>query len=206
MSNRKQSGHYHHGDLVNVLLETAGALLESKGPAGLSLREVARSAGVSHAAPYRHFRDRAALLQALAQRGFERLQRVLDRTADAARQNPEQQLVDACVACVRQAERYPELSRLMFGGLMQQAENEAGRDAARAAFGSLEKILQDGVAGGVFRQRDTQELALTVWAAMHGLAMLATAGQLAALQGNDVLALDSTVRVMATNVLYGIAP
>ena len=206
MSNRKQSGHYHHGDLVNVLLETAEALLESRGPAGLSLREVARSAGVSHAAPYRHFRDKAALLQALAQRGFERLQLAIERAADGARQNPEQQLVDAGVACVRQAVRFPELSRLMFGGVMPQAEKGASLDAAMAAFGVLEKILHDGIAAGVFRQRDAQELALTVWAAMHGLAMLTTAGQLAALQGNDASALDSTVRVVASNVLYGIAP
>ena len=204
MSDTKQSGHYHHGD--NVLLETAEAMLESRGPAGLSLREVARSAGVSHAAPYRHFRDKAALLQALAQRGFERLQRAIEQAADGARQNPEQQLVDAGVAYVCQAVHYPEMSRLMFGGVTQMSNNEASRDAAMAACDALEKILHDGIDGGVFRRRDTQELALTVWSAMHGLAMLATTDQLPASQTDGVPALENTVRAVARNVLYGIAP
>ena len=64
---------YHHGDLRRSLIQAGSKLIEEKGLAGLSLREVARVAGVSHTAPYRHFQDKADLLAAIAQVGFEQL-------------------------------------------------------------------------------------------------------------------------------------
>jgi AcrR family transcriptional regulator len=197
MKTRKPAAPYHHGDLQNALLEAAETLLERDGPAGLSLREVARAAGVSHAAPYRHFRDRTALLQALAQRGLERLRRAIEHAAAGAIQNPEQQLVEAGVAYVHQAVRHPEMSRLMFGGVQ--------RVAATAAFVALVEIIHDGVAAGAFRQRDARELALAAWTAMHGLAMLVAAGQLPVSPGDGAQTLDDTVRAVARNVMYGIA-
>jgi AcrR family transcriptional regulator len=197
MKTRKPAAQYHHGDLQNALLEAAEALLERDGPARLSLREVARAAGVSHAAPYRHYRDKAALLQALAQRGAERLQHAIERAAAQAVQNPEQQLVEAGVAYVQQAVRHPEMSRLMLGGVEQ--------GHAPAAFAALVQIIREGVASGAFRQRDAQELALAAWTAMHGLALLAAAGQLPVLTGAGAQTLDDTVRAVARNVVYGIA-
>ena len=76
---------YHHGDLRRSLIEAAEILLEARGAAGLSLRAVAKRAGVSHAAPYRHFHDKAALLDAIAQTGFERLS---ERVREAWERNP----------------------------------------------------------------------------------------------------------------------
>jgi AcrR family transcriptional regulator len=195
---------YHHGDLQNALLGAAETLLERDGQAGLSLREVARGAGVSHAAPYRHFRDKGALLQVLAQRGFERLRQAIEHAVEGARQNPEQQLVEAAVAYVREAVRHPEMSRLMFGGVLPGAASEDIKATAATAFEALAQVIREGVASGAFRQRDAQELALTAWTAMHGLAVLATAGQLPASPGGE-LSLDDTVRAVARNVVYGIA-
>ena len=81
---------YHHGELRDAVLRTAGSILEKEGLAALSLREVARRAGVSHNAPYRHFRDREELLAALAADGFERL-------ADALQSRPRRELGEAYV-------------------------------------------------------------------------------------------------------------
>ncbi|MDH3980132.1 MAG: TetR/AcrR family transcriptional regulator [Gammaproteobacteria bacterium] len=197
MKTRKPAAQYHHGDLQNALLEAAEALLERDGPARLSLREVARAAGVSHAAPYRHFRDKAALLRALSQRGAERLQLTIEDAAARAVQNPEQQLVEAGVAYVHQAVQHPEMSRLMLGDVEQ--------GHAPAAFAALVRIIREGVASGAFRQRDAEELALAAWTAMHGLALLAAAAQLPVSQGAGAQTLDDTVRAVARNVMYGIA-
>ncbi len=197
MKTRKPAAQYHHGDLQNALLEAAETLLERDGPAGLSLREVARAAGVSHAAPYRHFRDKAALLQVLAQRGFERLRHAIEHAAAGAIQNPEQQLVEAGVAYVHQAVRHPQMSRLMCGGVQHAA--------ATAAFAALVEIIRAGITSGAFRQRDAGELALAAWTAMHGLAMLVAAGQLPVSPGDGAQTLDDTVRAVARNVMYGIA-
>jgi AcrR family transcriptional regulator len=201
MSNWKPPAQYHHGDLRNVLLEAAETLLERQGPAGLSLREVARSAGVSHAAPYRHFRDKAALLQALSRRGFERLRHAIEYASAGALQNPEQQLVEAGVAYVREAARHPEMSHLMFGGVQP---GPAGA-ASQAAFDALAEIIRAGIARGAFRQRDAEELALAAWTSMHGLAMLAAGGQLPVSARDGTQTLDETVRALARNVIYGIA-
>jgi AcrR family transcriptional regulator len=196
--------HYHHGDLRNALLQAAEQLLVEQGVAGLSLRAVAKQAGVSHAAPYRHFRDKAALLRALAQSGFERLAAVMQTATDTVAYNPELKLVEAGVAYVRLAVDQPEISQLMFGGSVEPQNDEAYQQAARAAFEALVEIIREGVSTGVFRDRDLQELALVAWTAMHGMAMLMTAHLLDA--GSMGQAdLDEQVRSVARNVIYGIS-
>jgi AcrR family transcriptional regulator len=195
---------YHHGDLHNALLQAAEQLLAEQGAASLSLRAVAKQAGVSHAAPYRHFRDKAALLRALAQGGFERLAGAIEVATGNASQNPEQKLVEAGVAYVRQAVERPALTRLMFGGSVVVEDDAAYRQASTAAFEALQKIIEEGVAAGVFRARDPHELALVAWTSMHGVAMLVTAGLLDrnAFGNGDI---DDQVRSIARNVIYGLS-
>ena len=97
---------YHHGTLRAAVLSAAGKLIEKEGLAGLSIREAARRAGVSHNAPYRHFPDRDALLAALATEGFSELEKFLEgRTGRAMGE-----------AYVRFALAHPNRFRLMFGG------------------------------------------------------------------------------------------
>ena len=195
---------YHHGDLHNALLQAAEQLLAEQGVASLSLRAVAKRAGVSHAAPYRHFRDKAALLRALAQGGFERLADAIEVAAVNASQNPEQKLVEAGVAYVRQAIERPAVTQLMFGGSIAVEDDVAYRQASAAAFEALLKIIEEGVAAGVFRARDPHELALVAWTSMHGMAMLKTAGLLdRSACGNG--GIDEQVRLIARNVIYGIS-
>lgn len=95
---------YHHGDLRAAVLEAAARMLEKEGVEGVSVREAARRAAVSHNAPYRHFRDRAALLDALASRGFEQLLKEVENRTGREMAN----------AYVRFALQRPQLFRLMF--------------------------------------------------------------------------------------------
>ena len=195
---------YHHGDLGNALIQAAGRVLVEKGSAGLSLREVAKAAGVSHAAPYRHFRDKAALIRALAQSGFERLAAAIDAAASSKLHNPEQKLIEAGVAYVRLAVENPELTQLMFAGVLESEDDRAYQSASTAAYESLLVIIKEGIERGTFRQRAPQELALVAWTSMHGMAMLAAARQFDSESG-DAPALDELVRTVARNVIYGLS-
>src|SRR3954471_18996684 len=105
---------YHHGNLRFELLDAAERTLATRGAGDLSLRELARDVGVSHAAPRRHFRDKQALLDALAQNGFERLGRELDRALARADGGFPARLAAFAQAYVRFATRNGALLELMF--------------------------------------------------------------------------------------------
>jgi AcrR family transcriptional regulator len=155
---------YHHGNLRTALLRSAGQALEKEGVAGLSLRDAARRAGVSHNAPYRHFADRDALLAALAAEGYERLAEMLQKAS--AREMGE--------AYVRFALENPERFRLMFGLL--------GRDPGlREAAGRTHALLVSAM-GAV---PNPELAAAAAWSLVHGLAHLVLDGQLAPVRGRD---------------------
>src|SRR5471032_759222 len=105
---------YHHGDLRASLLAAAAAWLDERGAESLTLRELARAAGVSHAAPYHHFAGRDELLAGVAEHAFDRLGDALARAAAQAA-NPGQALLDIGEAYVREAVAHPAQFRLMFG-------------------------------------------------------------------------------------------
>lgn len=195
---------YHHGDLKNALLSAAEGLLSAQGAGGLSLREVARVAGVSHAAPYRHFGGREDLLQALAGRGFERLHDAIKDATRAVPHGPEQQLIAAGIAYVRLAVSNPEITRLMFGATLTPGNAPENQAKGRAAFAALQAIIESGIGAGVFRPREPRELALVAWSSMHGLAMLMNAGLLE-VDDDAPGALDQLVGAVVSNVVYGIA-
>jgi AcrR family transcriptional regulator len=148
---------YHHGDLRPALLRAAQALLEKAGPDALSLREVARQAGVSHSAPYRHFSGREALLAALAADGFRRLGEAL--AGGSGRQMGE--------AYVRFALDHPQLFRLMFGGRLRFARHAALAQAAAQPYEALLGALRSQPAIA-----DPEKAAAAAWALVHGLAHL----------------------------------
>src|SRR4051812_42489306 len=131
---------YHHGDLPPALLKAAGKILEKEGLAGLSLRELARRAGVSHSAPYRHFPDRDALLAALATEGFAQLGQHLAAHAGQ----------ESAAAYVRFALDNPQRFRLMFAGQIAYDRFPQLREQANAAYSELEKqFSQYGSEAGV---------------------------------------------------------
>jgi AcrR family transcriptional regulator len=153
---------YHHGDLRPALLRAAARVLEAEGPSALSLRALARRAGVSHNAPYRHFADREALLAALAAEGFARLGEAL--AGAGGRQMGE--------AYVNFALEHPQRFRLMFGGYLRFSRHRA---LAAAAADPYRALLQ------AFRAQasiaDPEKAAAAAWSLVHGLAHLLLDGQ-----------------------------
>jgi len=164
---------YHHGDLHNSLLQAADCLLEETGAARLSLREVAKRAGVSHTAPYRHFSNRAALLEAVAISGFNRLKCRLEAAETSAPQDPVAQLRAAGHAYLDLAVNNPEHTRLMFGGMMKRVpEDSSPYKAAESSYAVIFRIIDRGRVSGAFIGRDTESMVLSAWSLVHGLTML----------------------------------
>ncbi|MYU04485.1 TetR family transcriptional regulator [Streptomyces sp. SID8366] len=164
------SGTYHHGDLRAACLRAARDLLEEDGSAGLSLRAVARRAGVSAAAPYRHFADREALVSAVAAQGYRELAGHL-AAAHPSPATPDE-LAAVAVAYVRFALDRPALFRVMFA-----EPCDPGSEERVGATSALAEYVQ-GIVRGVFPGADPDVLATTVWALVHGLAFLYLDGKL----------------------------
>jgi AcrR family transcriptional regulator len=169
---------YHHGDLRAALVGAAETLLTRLGPAELSLRGVAREAGVSAMAPYRHFADKDALLAAVAGDGFRQFEARLSQATSAA-SDAKAGLIAQGVAYVRFAYDQPALFRLMFGPLITKAValEHLDRDSAPA----LDALR--GAVAAAYPEADGQrrdDLVLTCWSLVHGLAGLIVDGRLPA--------------------------
>ena len=151
---------YHHGDLRTAILRSAAQLLEKQGVEGLSLREAARRARVSHNAPYRHFESKDALLAALAAQGFERFREEL---AAAERSGG---LRARGEAYIRFALANPQLFRLMFGSGLSIAGDANLREQAARAFGGLQQAI------AAHSGKEAPHAAIAAWALVHGLSHL----------------------------------
>lgn len=151
---------YHHGDLRNGLLESARAILEEESLAALTLRAVARKAGVSHAAPYRHFPNHAALLVELSIEGFDELRDALSEAAKASGSESDK-IANIGAAYMRFVAARPALARLMFGGQLPN----------RDQFPAL-GLKADSIGTEIGAALHDSALGLAVWASVHGLAML----------------------------------
>ena len=162
---------YHHGELRTALVGAALDLLAEDGADAVSLRAVARRAGVSAMAPYRHYPDKEALLAAVAVQGFDGLRDALRAVDDAAPAG--QALVEQAVAYVRYALENPALFRLMFGPkrLGTHPELTAAGEAAYA-------VLAARVAAEAAADADRDALALGCWSMVHGLASLFLDGRI----------------------------
>ena len=161
---------YHHGDLRAACVRAAMELLEEGGETALSLRAVARRAGVSPAAPYRHYADREALVSAVAAVGYRELAERL-AAAHPSPSTPEQ-LASVAIAYVQFALERPALFRIMFGEPCDRDNDE--RVAATAAVSLyVREIIQQN-----FPQADADALATAIWALVHGLAFLHLDGKL----------------------------
>jgi AcrR family transcriptional regulator len=161
---------YHHGDLREALLAAAQAWLDTPGAAALTLRELAKAAGVSHAAPYHHFAGLDELLAAVAARAFARLADAMAQAAARAR-SPAHALLDIAEAYLRVALAHPAQFRLMFGPLLARKAEfpELAQEAGRAFRALFETASAHAPERGL-------ELALTGWSLSHGAANLAIDG------------------------------
>jgi AcrR family transcriptional regulator len=168
---------YHHGHLREVLLQAAIQLIAEVGPAGFTLREVARRAGVSHNAPYRHFPDREGLLAAVAAQGFRELTQAM---VEAAQQESKAvgQLKCAGLAYVEFALRRPEHFTVMFDSPVARRKSPDYADAAEEAFRTLVSLVKNGQVEKQLPAGDLGQFTLLAWSMVHGIAKLATAKRL----------------------------
>jgi len=178
---------YHHGNLRTTLLAEAERTLRDHGLEALSLRDLARQAGVSHAAPRRHFADRQALLDALAESGFTRLGDEMHEAIDGAGQDYEARLRAVAAGYVRFAIRDAALLELMFGAKNAQPPDtlRAAADRVFIAFGDL---IDQGQQAGVLPPGDPERLRLLLVAAMQGIASLVTSGRVQPEQVDPLIA------------------
>jgi len=193
---------YHHGDLRAALLRAAAEVLRERGLEGLSLREVARRAGVSHAAPYHHFADLAALIAALVENSLLELGERMRTAAATAPSDPEARVRALGAAYVRFAVDDPASFRLMFRPELRRAGGERLEAAGEASYRPLLEAIADGVAQGAFAARDVRDLGLAAWAAVHGLATLLVDGPLR--RTDDPEAVDAAVTAVVDGVVGGL--
>lgn len=169
---RKPADRYHHGDLRRALLQAAVRTIGVHGVDGLTLRAVGGSLGVSRTALYRHFTDKAALLAAVAAEGFRMLRIDLEQAWE--RGGHGRAGFEAMgVAYVRFAVAHPSHYRVMFGADVRTAKNSELAEEGAAAFQVLVDSLAAQQQNGLVRPDDPQQMALFIWANVHGIAMLA---------------------------------
>lgn len=166
---------YHHGNLRAELLAAAERTLRERGLDALSLRELARDVGVSHAAPRRHFPDRQALLDALAHDGFDRLGEELRAAGEAAGERFEARLGAVAAAYIRFATEDAALLELMFTGKKHE-QSGALHEAADRAFAVMLGLIAQGQQEGVLEAGDPERVGLVLFATIQGIAALVTGG------------------------------
>ena len=170
---------YHHGNLPRALLDAALRIVETDGAQALTLRAAARAAGVSQAAPYRHFANKDAILAAVAEDGFRSLMTAM-RDGVAASQDPLGRLRGVGIGYITFATSHPSHFCVMFG--REMADRSASPTLRRLAEDTL-TIVVDAIAecqreGLVRADEPAAELALIAWASVHGLSALLVEGVL----------------------------
>ena len=175
----KKAKNYHHGALRAALIRSAREILESEGYEALTLRAAARRAGVSQAAPYNHFADKAALLASIAALGFNEFAAAMRQEMSAAADS-QARLNAAGIAYVAFATSNPGLFKLMFGSNAHQASGDPDLDAARTSAYDVLRGAVHSVQASDPRHTAQEDLeSLRSWALVHGLATMINEGTIA---------------------------
>lgn len=178
---------YHHGNLRASLLAEAERTLREQGIDQLSLRDLARQAGVSHAAPRRHFADRQALLDALAEAGFLRLGDEMRAAIDTAGDDYETRLRAAATAYIRFATQDAALLELMY--VVKRGQHSAALDDAFSRlFTTFDDLIRQGQQAGELQPGDPDRVRLLLLATVQGIAVLVTSGSTDARQADELVA------------------
>jgi len=192
-----KGGRYHHGDLRRALLDAALELVKEHGPSGITLREAARRAGVTHAAPYRHFTDKEALLAALAEEGFGRLRAEVEAAISESGGVLRSEAIG--VAYVRFARKNPSQFRVMFGSEVGDKRRYPGlMQADQAVFDLLSQAIRAAQAAGELPPGNPARMGLVSWSMLHGVASLVVDGQMERAGVRDEAIEDFARRVART--------
>jgi len=198
----QKKGAYHHGNLRRALLDSALAMVEKEGPRGVSLRAVARLAGVSPAAPYRHFAGKEGLLAAVAEEGFRSLERHMQAAREDTRGLALAEFRAIGNAYIRFAANNPSHFRVMFG---PEVSDKIAHPSLKIAADKASQIIADAIAncqrsGLEGADINPQRLVVAAWATFHGLATLIVDGQL-----SDMVRSDADLEQLGnsvTDVIY----
>lgn len=192
----RKEGRYHHGNLRRALLDAALMLVEREGPKGVSLRSVARLAGVSPAAPYRHFPGKEGLLASVAEEGFRSMTAAMEAAVDANKELPLASFRAVAFAYVKFAAVHPSHFRVMFGPEVTDHSRYPGlKESSERSLALLTRMIRScqrpDLIGGV----EPRELAVAAWSTLHGLATLLVDGQL-----GQPLSTDSELQALTDRV------
>lgn len=197
---------YHHGDLRAALLEAALAVISEIGPQGLSIREVARRAGVSHAAPYRHFADRDELILAVVEQGFDLMQQTMQAEKAAAPADPLNQFAASGLAYVNFALTHPAYYRVMFSGdLLSSTGHLSLQHTSREALQEMVANIAQCQQLGVVRTGDPVTQALTILSTIHGFVSLVNDNRIGHIVDKPY-SLESIRDAVLTSIFEGLAP
>lgn len=164
---------YHHGDLHTGLLDAALEIIGEAGPQGLTIRAVARRAGVSHAAPYRHFTDKDELILAVVERGFALMQQTMQARKDSAPADALNQFAASGMAYVDFALQHPAYYRIMFSGdLLSTTGHVSLQHTSTEALQEMVSDIGRCQTLGLVRQGDATTQALTILSTIHGFVSL----------------------------------
>ena len=198
-----QRERYHHGDLRRALVDAALKLVRRGGTAALTLRAAARLAGVSQAAPYRHFADKQALLASVAEEGFRAMTAAMRRATSPHEDQPLLKFRALGLSYVDFACSHPAHFRVMFGPeLADRSTHPSLAEAGAEAFKLLVASIADCQKAGFAREGDPEELAMTAWSTVHGLSALVVNGQL----GARGVPIDELGERVTQNLFLGLGP
>jgi AcrR family transcriptional regulator len=171
---RKPTDAYQHGNLREALVQAGLKLLSERGVGGLSLRAAAQLAGVSHAAPYRHFRDKEALVAAIAEQGFVLLTETMRVELERCPHEDAPRRLEALgQGYVGFALAHPAYLRVIFGGVIDKTKMPEGLVAAGArSYELLRGVVAQGLERGELRGGDADTVSLSCWSMVHGFSML----------------------------------
>ena len=170
---------YHHGDLKNALIQAGVKILAREGVSGLSLRKVAKQAGVSHAAPYSHFADKQALIAAISTEGFKQLHVRIEEIISVNKNNPATLLVETAWAYMQFALNEPDRFKLMFSSVLEKEKEYPDYvQYSQQNFSQIVEIVKICQAEKILRTDSPELTTVSVWSAVHGLIMLILEGQI----------------------------
>lgn len=194
---------YHHGDLRNALIVAAAELVEESGSLNFTMADAARRAGVSNAAPYRHFRDKEALLDAVSQLGFLGLAESGRRVRDAHAPGSIEAIIALGQNYIAFVTEKAAFYDLMWGDIGKRAFDAEAFDRKAVGFYVLVDAVQSFLDAELVSGVDVLELSIKLWALVHGFSAITMSGKLPHFHPNaDVAAmLDSATRSFMAGIL-----
>jgi AcrR family transcriptional regulator len=194
---------YHHGDLKNALIQAGIEILSKEGVGGLSLRKVAKRAGVSHSAPYAHFPDKQSLIAAISTEGFNQLYTHLDAAVSSYADDPKRQLIEGTQAYTSFAIDHTDIFKIMFSGILEKEKDyPAFVDISQKTFQRVVDVVRACQSAGVLGAGSAEMLAVSVWGQVHGIVSLALEGQIS----HTILKRHSTQEIVTSAIEQMIVP